>query len=74
MRKLKKLWPILLKALIFDVFQSAGLKFSGFEMSTKLGAVVVQYSSKSEETRQLMLERSKDGFTIKKDDVWYIFL
>ena len=74
MRKLKKLWSILLKALIFDVFQSAGLKFSGFEMSTKLGAVVVPYSSKSEETRQLMLERSKDGFTIKKDGVWYIFL
>ena len=33
----------------------------------------MDYSSKSEETRQLMLKESEDGFSAKKDEVWYIF-
>lgn len=65
-----------IKEIVVNTFEGLNIRcipISAFEMATKLGAVVVPYSSKSEETRQLMMERSEDGFTIKKDGVWYIF-
>lgn len=65
-----------IKEIVVNTFEKLNIRcipISGFEIATKLGAVVVPYSSKSEETCQLMTERSEDGFTIKKDGVWYIF-
>lgn len=65
-----------IKEIVVSTFEELNIRcipISGFEMATKLGTVVVPYSSRSEETRQLMLERSENGFTIKKDGVWYIF-
>ncbi|MBQ2848066.1 MAG: ImmA/IrrE family metallo-endopeptidase [Clostridia bacterium] len=64
-----------IKEIVVNTFEELNIRcipISAFEMATKLGAVVVPYSSKSEETYQLMMERSEDGFTIKKDGVWYI--
>lgn len=49
------------------------IPINGFEIASKLGAVVVPYSSKSNETRQFMLQESQDGFTVKRDGKWYIF-
>ena len=65
-----------IKEIVVNTFEELDIRcipISGFEMATKLGAVVVPYSSKSEETRQLMLKESEDGFSAKKDEVWYIF-
>ena len=65
-----------IKEIVVNTFEELDIRcipISGFEIATKLGAIVVPYSSKSVETHQLMLEESEDGFTIKKDGVWYIF-
>lgn len=65
-----------IKEIVVNTFEALNIRcipISAFEMATKLGAVVVPYSSKNEETRQLMMERSEDGFTAKKDGIWYIF-
>lgn len=45
-----------IKEIVVNTFEELNIRcipISGFEMATKLGAVVVPYSSKSEETRQL---------------------
>ena len=58
-----------IKEIVVNTFEELDIRcipISGFEMATKLGAVVVPYSSKSEETRQLMLKESEDGFSAKK--------
>lgn len=65
-----------IKEIVVNTFEKHAIwciPISGFEIATKLDTVVVPYPSKSEETRLLMMERSEDGFTIKKDGVWYIF-
>lgn len=66
-----------IKEIVVNTFEKLNIRcnpISAFEMATKLGAIVVPYSSKSEETRQLMMLESEDGFSVKKDGVWYIFL
>lgn len=65
-----------IKEIVVSTFEELNIRcipISAFEMATKLDAVVVPYSSKSEDTRQLMMEESEDGFSVKKDGVWYIF-
>lgn len=65
-----------IKKIVVNTFEELDIRcipISAFEIATKLGAVVVPYSSKNKETRQLMIERSEDGFTVKKDGMWYIF-
>lgn len=65
-----------IKNIVVNTFEKLNIRcipISGFEMAIKLGAVVISYSSKPEETRKLMLKESEDGFSIKKDGVWYIF-
>ena len=65
-----------IKESVVNTFEELNIRcipISGFEMATKLDAVVVSYSSKSEDTRQLMIKESEDGFSVKKDGVWYIF-
>ena len=66
-----------IKEIVVNTFEELDIRcipISGFEIATKLGAIVVPYSSESVETHQLMPEESEDGFTIKKDGVWYIFI
>lgn len=65
-----------IKEIVVRTFEELNIRcipISGFEIAMKLGVVVVPYSSKSEKTRRLMLEESEDGFSVKKDGVWYIF-
>lgn len=65
-----------MKEIIVGTFEELNIRcipISAFEMAIKLGAIVIPYSSKPEETRQLMLEESEDGFSVKKDGAWYIF-
>ena len=57
----------------FEKLNIRSVPISGFEMATKLNAVIVPYSSKSEKARILMLKESEDGFSVKKDGTWYIF-
>lgn len=49
------------------------LPISGFEMASKLGAVVVPYSSKPEDVQLLLMKESKDGFSEMHNGKWYIF-
>lgn len=65
-----------IKRIVVDTFERLNIRcvpISGFEIASKLGVIVVPYSSKTEEERQLMMLESEDGFTAKKDGVWYIF-
>lgn len=65
-----------IKEIVVDTFDELNIRcipISAFEMATKLGAIVVPYSSKSEEKRRLMMCESEDGFSVKRDGVWYIF-
>lgn len=66
-----------IKEIIVDLFERLSIQcipISGFEIATKLGVIVVPYSSKPIETRRLMLEESEDGFSVKKGGHWYIFI
>lgn len=65
-----------IKKIVVDTFVRFNIRcvpISGFEIAKKLGAKVVPYSSKTEETRRLMMLRSEDGFTTKYDGEWYVF-
>lgn len=65
-----------IKEIVVDTFEKLNIRcipISGFEIATKLGSIVVPYSSKSERIQQLMMNESEDGFSIKKDGLWYIF-
>ena len=65
-----------IKRIAVNVFEKLNIRcvpISCFEIATKLGAVVIPYSSKTEETRRLMMKESEDGFSVKKNGVWYIF-
>lgn len=65
-----------IKKIVVDTFERLDIRcvpISGFEIASKLGAVIVPYSLKSEEARSFMMIESEDGFTAKKDGVWYIF-
>ena len=65
-----------IKKIVVDTFLRFDIHcvpISGFELATKIGAVLIPYSSKPEKARQIMMVRSEDGFTIKYDGVWYIY-
>lgn len=65
-----------IKKIVVNTFEKLNVKcipISGFEMAIKLGAIVVPYSSKPERTRKLMIHVSDDGFSVKKDGIWYIY-
>lgn len=65
-----------IKEVVVSTFEELDIScvpISGFEIATKLGAVVIPYSSKSKDAQKLMLEESDDGFSVKKDGKWYIF-
>lgn len=65
-----------IKKIVVDTFVRLNIRcvpISGFEIAKKLGAKVVPYSSKPEETRRLMMSKSEDGFTAKYGGEWYIF-
>lgn len=65
-----------IKNIVVNTFETLNIQcipISGFEIAAKLGTVIVPYSSKSKKAYQLMLKESPDGFSLKRNDVWYIF-
>lgn len=65
-----------IKEIVVRTFEKLNIRctpISGFEIATKLGVVIVPYSSKPESVIKLILEESEDGFSVKKDGTWYIF-
>ena len=65
-----------IREIVVNTFEQLNIRcvpISGFEIALKLGATIVPYSSKSEETRRLMMIESEDGFTAKKNGIWHIF-
>ena len=65
-----------IKEIVVDTFEKLDIRcvpINGFEMASKLNAVVVPYSSKPQEAQILMKQRSEDGFVAMREGVWYIF-
>lgn len=65
-----------IKDIVVSTFEKLDIRcipISGFEIATKLGAMIIPYSSKSIEEQKLMLKESEDGFSIKYNGTWYIF-
>lgn len=65
-----------IKQIIADTFIHLKIEcvpISGFEIATKLGITVIPYSAYFDEVKILLLKQSADGFSILKDDKWYIF-
>lgn len=65
-----------IKKIVVDTFEKYNIRcvpISGFEIATKLGATIIPYSVYSDDIKQLLLAESEDGFSVKKDGVWYIY-
>ena len=65
-----------IKEAVVDTFNMLDIHctpISGFEIATKLGAKIFPYSVYKQSTQNLMFRESKDGFSVKKTDGWYIF-
>ncbi len=65
-----------IKKCVVDLFVKYKINcvpISGFEIANKMKIKVIPYSSKNEKTRQLCLKKSEDGFSIHRDDKWFIF-
>ena len=58
---------------LFEKYNINCVPINGFEIASKMGVKVIPYSSKNEKTRQLCLKKSEDGFSVLKDNQWYIF-
>lgn len=65
-----------IKESIVDLFEKYDINcvpINGFEIANKMGIKVIPYSSKCEKTKELCLKESEDGFSVLKDNQWYIF-
>ena len=65
-----------IKEFVVDLFEKYNINcvpISGFEIANKMGIKVIPYSSKNEKTRELCFRESEDGFSILKNNQWYIF-
>ena len=65
-----------IKEYIVDLFAKYNINcvpISGFEIANKMGIKVIPYSSKKVKVRELCLKESEDGFSVLKDNQWYIF-
>lgn len=65
-----------IKKIVVDTFEKLDIRcipINGFEMASKLNAVVVPYSSKPQDAQILMKQLSEDGFVVMRADIWYIF-
>ena len=58
---------------LFEKYDINCVPINGFEIASKMGIKVIPYSSKSEKARKWCLKESEDGFSIFKDNQWYIF-
>lgn len=65
-----------IKKEVVDLFEKYNINcipINGFEIANKMGVKVIPYSSKNETTRKMCLKESEDGFSIFKDNQWFIF-
>lgn len=58
---------------LFEKYNINCVPINGFEIASKMEIKVIPYSSKSEKARKWCLKESEDGFSIFKDNQWYIF-
>lgn len=58
---------------LFERYNINCVPINGFEIASKMGIKVIPYSSKTGKARELCFKESEDGFSIKKEDKWYIF-
>ena len=66
-----------IKNIVADTFESFDIHctpISGFELASQMGVTVIPYSVYSQKgVQELMLKRSKDGFSIMRNDKWYMY-
>lgn len=66
-----------IKKIVVNTFVKQDIKcvpINGFEIAAKLGVTAIPYSSLTKKARMLLLELSKDGVSIEKeDDEWCIY-
>lgn len=65
-----------IKEEVVNMFEDCNINcvpINGFEIATKKGIIVCPYSCKNEKTREKCLAESEDGFSVFKDNQWYIF-
>lgn len=65
-----------IKEIVVDLFCKYNIcciPISGFEIATKLGINVIPYSARPNNVKELLLEKSEDGFSVKYDNEWFIF-
>jgi len=58
---------------LFEKYDIHCIPINGFEIAHKMGIKVIPYSAKKEKTRELCFKESEDGFSILKNNKWYIF-
>ena len=58
---------------LFEKYKITCVPISGFEIANKMGIKVIPYSSKNEKARTYCFKESEDGFSIYKNNQWYIF-
>ena len=58
---------------LFEKYNINCVPINGFEIASKMGIKVIPYSSKTCKVRELCLKESEDGFSIKRNNKWYIF-
>ena len=65
-----------IKNIVVELFEKYNINcvpISGFEIASKMNVKVIPYSSKNEKARQFCLKKSEDGFSVFKNNQWYIF-
>lgn len=58
---------------LFEEYKINSVPISGFEIANKMGIKVIPYSSKNEKTKEWCFKESEDGFSVFKNNQWYIF-
>lgn len=58
---------------LFERYNINCVPINGFEIASKMGIKVIPYSSKTSKVRKQCLKESEDGFSIRRENKWYIF-
>lgn len=58
---------------LFEKYNINCVPINGFEIANKMGIKVISYSSKGENAKEWCFRESEDGFSVFKDNKWYIF-
>lgn len=58
---------------LFEKYNIHCVPINGFEIANKMGIKVIPYSSKSEKAKEWCSRESEDGFSVFRENKWYIF-